>query len=74
MYFTDVGIGTSAVRASGPLHTSTPHKRKRFELEEEDDDDDDPFEGSSSMVFEDPQDVTYDPLHSVSLTETEDLT
>nr|XP_055069990.1 uncharacterized protein LOC129450961 [Misgurnus anguillicaudatus] len=67
----DVGIGTSAVRASGPLHTSTPHKRPRFELEEEDDD---PLEGSSSVIFTDPQDVTYDPQHSVTLTETEDLT
>ncbi|XP_067310591.1 uncharacterized protein [Pseudorasbora parva] len=65
---TDAGVGTSAVRASGPLLASC--KRPHLELEEEDD----ISEGGSSMIVEDPHDVTHDPLHSVTLTKSTDVT
>ncbi|KAK7150844.1 hypothetical protein R3I93_011943 [Phoxinus phoxinus] len=60
---TDVGGDTSAGRASGPSR-----KRPRLDLDEEDE----LSERGSSMIVEDPHDVTYDPLHS--LTSTTDVT
>lgn len=54
------------------LATSTPCKRPRLELDEEEDEDD-TLEGASSIVVEDPHDITYDPLHSVNLTESTDV-
>ncbi|XP_077076473.1 uncharacterized protein LOC143729210 isoform X1 [Siphateles boraxobius] len=60
---TDVGVDTSAVRASGPSR-----KRPRLDLEQEEDED------GSSMIIEDPHDVTYDPLHSLTSTQSTDVT
>ncbi|XP_057191028.1 uncharacterized protein LOC130555030 isoform X2 [Triplophysa rosa] len=73
-YCTDVSVGTSAVRSSR-LFTSTPHKRPRLELEEEEEEDEfDPVEGDLSVIVEEPRDVTHDPLQSVTLTESTDVT
>lgn len=64
---TDVGVDSSAVRASGPSR-----KRPRLDLEEEEEEE--LFEGGSSMITEDPHDVTHDPLHSLTSTPSADVT
>lgn len=57
-----VGVDTSAVRASGPSR-----KRRRLDPEEEE-------EELSSMISENPHDVTYDPRHSLTSTQSPDVT
>lgn len=59
---TGVGVDTSAVRASGPSR-----KRRRLDPEEEE-------EELSSMISENPHDVTYDPRHSLTSTQSPDVT
>ncbi|XDV42435.1 hypothetical protein PO909_011101 [Leuciscus waleckii] len=61
---TDVGVDSSAVRASGPSR-----KRPRMDLEEEEEEEK-LFKGGS----EDPHDVTHDPLHSLTSTQSTDVT
>lgn len=67
MHCTDSSVDTSAV--------SAPHKRPRLELvEEEEEDKLDPLESDLSVIVDEPRDVTHDPLQSVTLTESTDVT
>ncbi|XP_034077701.1 uncharacterized protein LOC117549728 [Gymnodraco acuticeps] len=62
-----VGVETLPLEVPVPFLTSTPlkrpPKRPRVDLEEEYED---PFEGSSSLVFSEGQDATYDPAESIT--------
>ncbi|XP_034077579.1 uncharacterized protein LOC117549630 [Gymnodraco acuticeps] len=62
-----VGVETLPLEVPVPFLTSTPlkrpPKRPRVDLEEEYED---PFEGSSSLVFSESQDATYDPAESIT--------
>lgn len=60
----DVGVDSSAVRASGPSR-----KRPRLDLKEEEEEEE-LYEGGSSMITEDP----HDPLHSLTSTQSTNVT